>query len=85
MNSNKKFVGLMSQEEEAEKLQNTLISGARKEGIAEGIEQGIERGIAEGTRQNKIEIAKNMLNENIDIQIITKVTGLTEKEIETLK
>jgi len=73
MNSNKKFVGLMSQEEEAEKLQNTLINGARKEGIAEG------------TRQNKIEIAKNMLNENMDIEIITKVTGLTKKEIETLK
>jgi len=73
MNSNKKFVGLMSQEEEAEKLQNTLINGARKEGIAEG------------TRQNKIEIAKNMLNKNMDIEIISEVTGLTKKEIETLK
>jgi len=75
----------MSQEEEAEKLQNTLINGARREGIIEGIEQGTKQGLEQGSRQEKIEIAKNMLNENMDIEIISKVTGLTKEEIETLK
>ena len=81
MNSDEKFVGLMSEEEEAEKLQKTLISEAKKDGI----EEGIEKGLAEGSKQEKIEIAKNMLKESIDIETISKVTGLTKEEIESLK
>ena len=73
MNSDKKFVGLMSEEEEAEKLQKTLISEAKHEGHAEG------------SKQEKIEIAKNMIKENTDIEFICKVTGLTKEEIESLR
>jgi len=50
---------------------------AREEGLAEGIE--------EGTKQEKIEIAKNMLAENTDIDFISKVTNLSKEEIESLK
>jgi len=73
MNSDRKFVGLMSEEEEAEKLQNTLISEAKEEGLAEG------------SKQEKMEIAKNMLKDNIPTDTIIKYTGLTKEEIETLK
>lgn len=69
MNNDKKFVGLMSEEEEAEKLQNTLINGAKKEGI----------------KQEKIQIAQNMLNKNTNIDFISEVTGLTKEEVESLK
>ena len=48
-------------------------------------EEGIKEGIKEGINQRNIEIAKNLLNENISIELITKTTGLTLKEIENLK
>ena len=39
----------------------------------------------EGKRKEKIEIAKNMLNDNVDINLIKKYTNLTEEEITALK
>lgn len=55
-----------------------------EEGREEGLKQGIEQGIEQGTQKAKIEIAKNMLKEKIDIEIIQKVTGLTKDEIKKL-
>ena len=37
-----------------------------------------------GIEDEKVQIAKNMLKENISIDIILKVTGLTKEEIEKL-
>ncbi|MFG6318959.1 MAG: Rpn family recombination-promoting nuclease/putative transposase [Clostridia bacterium] len=42
-------------------------------------------GIEEGEEKAKKEIAKKLLNEKIDIEIIIKTTGLTKEEIEKLK
>ncbi len=53
------------------------ISNAQEEGKIEGIEQG--------SRQEKLEIAKNMLVKGTDIEYISEVTGLTKKEIEKIK
>ena len=39
----------------------------------------------EGYEDRAIEIAKAMLRENIDINIIIKCTGLTKKQIEEIK
>jgi len=44
-----------------------------------------EDGIEQGSKQEKIAIAKNMLAENIDIQVISKVTSLAKEDIESLK
>lgn len=52
----------------------------RAEGEAKGRAEGEARGRAEG----KLEIARNLLNEGIKIEIIEKITGLTEKEINKL-
>ena len=60
----------------------------REEGIKEGMEQGIEKGkeegIKEGIKETQIFMAKNMKKENIDINIISKVTGLSIEKIEKL-
>ena len=53
---------------------------AREEGFKEGLEQGIEKGIS----QSKIEIAKNLLNKKVDINIISETTGLSIEEINKL-
>ena len=55
-----------------------------KKGIEQGIEKGIEKGIEQGIKENKIVTAKNMKNKNIDISLISDVTGLSIEEIEKL-
>ncbi len=44
-----------------------------------------EEGFTKGKRENKIETAKKMLKDNMEIKIIEKYTGLTEKEIEEIR
>ncbi len=55
-----------------------------KEGHKEGKEEGIKEGRAEGAKQNSCDIAKRMLEKGIDIETVTELTGLTEKEISKL-
>lgn len=38
----------------------------------------------EGKTESKVEIAKNMLNDNLPITTIVKYTGLSKEEIEKL-
>lgn len=47
--------------------------------------KGVDDGIEKGTKEEKIKIAKSMLKENMDIEMIIKITGLTKEEIENLK
>ena len=47
--------------------------------------EGYRQGEAKGKVERNIEIAKNMLKENINIELISKVTGLSLEEIENLK
>ena len=56
-----------------------------EQGIKQGIEQGIEQGIKQGFSSRNIEIAKNMIDSKIDLNIISKCTGLSKEEIENLK
>ena len=49
-----------------------------------GREEGREEGRAEGVKQNSFDIAKRMLEKGIDIETISELTGLTEKEISEL-
>ena len=53
---------------------------ARKEGIEEGRKEGIE----EGRKATTLQVAKNMLEQGVDISIITAVTGLSEAEVGSL-
>ena len=50
-----------------------------------GIKEGISQGIKEGISQRNIEIAKNLLEMNININDIVKATGLSIKEVNSLK
>lgn len=99
--NDKEVVAIYSDYTKEELERNTLIHDATEEaiqkgleqgfekGIEQGLEQGIEQGLEQGIQQGKIEqnieIAKNLLKENVDTTIIIKVTHLTEKEIEKLK
>ena len=50
-------------------------------GYDKGLSAGIEHGKRLGIKQTKIEIVKKLKAENFDISLISKITGLTEQEI----
>ena len=77
VNDNPEFQKYMSEEEDKKKIQNSLLSEAR--------ENGINDGISKGASQEKVNIAKNMLNKSISIEDISDITGLSVEEIENIK
>lgn len=50
----------------------------------EGFDDGKAAGLAEGEKIKTLEMAKAMKDENVDIEIIAKVSGLPKEKIETL-
>ena len=77
VNDDPEFQKYMSEEEDKKKIQNSLLSEAKEEGI----EQGYASGINDGIKQT----AKNMLNKNMPIEDISEITGLSINEIKGLK
>ena len=73
LNDDEDFVKLMSDEDEERLLKNSYI------------QDGYEKGIEQGIKQNTFLLTKNMLKENIDIEQISKVTGLSIEEIEKIQ
>ena len=77
------------------------VDTAKREGIAEGMEKGMkermelgmakgkQEGLAEGMEkgmnQRSLDIARNMLADGVDLNLIMKYSGLTQEQIEKLK
>ncbi|MBP3449231.1 MAG: hypothetical protein J6K22_02065 [Spirochaetaceae bacterium] len=57
---------------------------SKKEDYSAGLSDGISQGISQGSQQAKIETAKNMLNDNLDIHTILKYTDLSVEDIKSL-
>ena len=90
--TNDEIVGLYDKELHEEKLRITELEEARdegeKSGIAIGEKKGLvigeKKGITIGKKKGIIETAKNMLKDRLDINLISKYTGLPKEEIEKL-
>ena len=65
---------------------NTMIAEARDEGILlgekRGEARGEKRGISEGIDREKLNIAKSMYRENLDLGTISRVTNLGITELQ---
>ena len=70
-------VALYDKELHEEKLRITELEEAREKGLAAGI--------AKGKKASILETAKKFLKEKVDIDIISKCTGLTKEEINSLR
>ena len=57
----------------------------RLEGQQEGMRKGRLEGQQEGMQKGRQQVILNMLKEKADISFISKVTGLSEKEIKKLQ
>lgn len=77
LNKDEEMVSFLTEEEDVRILRNTLMSESFMKGEAKGEEKG--------KKEKSIEIAKNMLSMGLDIDIISKATGLQKEEIESLK
>ena len=76
-------------EYDREKVNKKLMNSMKKEGIREGMREGEIRGEIKGRQEGiierNIEIAKNLLKEKIDYNIISRTTGLSINQINSLK
>lgn len=89
--------GWYDEEEHQRMVRNSLVSSAIKEGWNKGIKEGkevghkkgmkkgIKEGIKEGIKNEKNNVARKMLGENISLEIICKITGLKLEEVKALK
>ena len=84
-----KFTPQEMREYEASKMAyrdiKNSIDTAKQEGKQEGLAEGMELGIEKGMNQKALDIARNMLADGVDINLIMKYSGLTQEQIEKLK
>ena len=75
---------------EAQMIQERYIRNSAEEegfnrgmerGMKEGLEKGLKQGIEQGIEQDRIELAKSMLMEGIKPSKVSKITGLSMKEL----
>ena len=65
----------------AQQLEQKGIEKGRMEGRQEGIQLGEQRGIEKGEREATLKIARTMLQNGLDQNIVMQMTGLTEEEL----
>ena len=71
-----------------EKLQKRMKQGMEKgmkQGMKQGMEKGMKQGLQQGRQAGRKELIFNMLKKNLEIKLISEVTGLSENEILKLK
>ena len=62
----------------------TAIQKEKKLFFQQGKHEGKREGKREGILEGKMEIAKEMLSEGFEIEIIARITGISKQEIEKL-
>ena len=65
-------------------MQKKMINTARSWGYDDGKEDGKAEGLEEGARAKEIEIAKNLLKNEVSIDIVSESTGLSVEELNKL-
>ena len=89
LNESPEFHQYMSHEEDERKIYNTRMYEATKKGLESGLKQGLEKGLKQGLEQGLEQgiekTAKRMLEMNMVVEDIMKVTDLTKEQIKNLK
>lgn len=67
--------------EEGIKLSEQL----KKQGFELGIKQGLQQGVEKGAEEKALSIAKNMIAENISLDLIVKLTGVSMRQLKRFK
>ena len=70
---NKEYHNIFTIEEDEKRIHNTLMEEAKNDGLKQGVEQG--------AKEVKIDMIKNMLDNNLSLEQIMNITNMTEEEI----
>jgi predicted transposase/invertase (TIGR01784 family) len=62
----------------------SMLYTSHKEGLQQGIKQGLEQGLEQGIEQGIQQVAKKMLGQGMEIEMIATLTGLSLETIEQL-
>ena len=84
LKKDKETISVLDSQEDKERDNAAKIACAIDEGIKQGKEEGLKQGKEEGLKQGEInkakEMARNMLKEGLDMNLIAKISGLTIEE-----
>ena len=79
------FIGYYDKEEaikqDLEDMRLTGFEEGEASGVKRGLKQGLAKGRAEGEKNEKIQVIKKMIENKFDIDMISKITGLSIEEI----
>lgn len=56
-----------------------------QKGLQKGLQQGLQKGLEQGAKQEKLEIAKKLIQNGLDNNFIIETTGLTLDEVRELR
>jgi predicted transposase/invertase (TIGR01784 family) len=79
------FVELYSMYTQEELERNTILEDEKQMARDEGHQEGFEVGRQDGINQRNMEIAKKLLNMNLEEKQIMEATNLTKEQIDSLK
>ena len=83
-NDDADVIGAYDYEWHQKQLNEIRVEKAEREAREKGHAEGLAEGHAEGRIEERIEIINSMLKEKIDIELISKITGLSIEEINNL-
>ncbi|EEZ4403012.1 TPA: Rpn family recombination-promoting nuclease/putative transposase [Escherichia coli] len=79
------FSQLIALSPEYKTMLTTIAEQLEQKGIEKGIEKGIKKGREEGIGLGVEKVARSLLQQGVDLNIIMQCTGLTREKIESLK
>lgn len=50
-------------------------------GLKEGLKEGLEQGLEQGSKKSKLDVARNLVQMDLEVNQIISATGLSEKEV----
>lgn len=65
----------------AERLRQEGHHDGLQQGLQQGLEQGLEQGVQKGTQEEAIRIARMMLEQGIDRDLVQLITGLLPDDV----
>ena len=65
-------------------MRHEIYQERHESGLKEGHEYGLKEGHESGLKEGQLKIAKKMKDEQMDLEIIARMTGLSMEEIKKL-
>ena len=79
------YISAMITDEDIQSIAAAYKEEGLQEGFEKGRQEGMKEGMKEGMEKGKIHTAKSFIALGVDLDIISKATGIPMEELENLK